>query len=594
VANKVVESPLGRQIDVWAKELSGDIDADFILAGITSGFNILDENVDIKPAFGKNYKSATAIETCEAVEAQILEEIDCGNYVPCETKPTLVSSLGAIPKPNGKVRLIHDCSRPGGGLNSYATTTPFAYQTVDEAIKLLLPGGYMAKVDLRHAYRVVPIKPCCYEATGLHWLFKDSDTPVYFYDTKLPFGASKSPEIFNKLSKSVVRMMKRRGFVVISYMDDFLVISQTKAQCYNGFNELKSLLLNLGFQINYEKVVAPCQKLTFLGIEIDSKLRTLSLPQEKLDKLRIELCRWLTKKKATKRELQQLTGKLNWAAHVIYGGRTFLRRLIDLSNTLKRSSHHTRLSACARADIRWWQQFCSTFNGTTKFVEANPVPLHEFSTDACNIGGAASYQSDWVYCSWKMDFPEVDNEHINFKELFMVYVASKRWCKDWSNKHIVVYTDNSSAMSFINKGSCRNAMAMSWLRDLFWMSAVYNFRISARFIPGKLNIAADSLSRIHVLSCFVNSLKFIPSSFAKCTFCQARYRTVNCSPHMSKDSFLYLQDQWRSSGVFSGQSCRISRDLDMPTQQSVPTHRCAPRISGSAYISAAPPSRLTV
>ena len=35
---------------------------------------------------------------------------------------------------------------------------------------------------------------------------------TYFYDTRLPFGAKNSPEILNRITQSVHRMMARRGF----------------------------------------------------------------------------------------------------------------------------------------------------------------------------------------------------------------------------------------------------------------------------------------------------------------------------------------------------------------------------------------------
>ena len=144
------------------------------------------------------------------------------------------------------MRLIHDCSRPyGKGVNSYATTTPFSYQTVDDALRLLPQNGYLAKIDLRNAYRVVPVHPRCYQATGLQWLFKGNKKPTFLFDTRLPFGAAKSPEIFNRLSKAVTRMMKRRGYLVIAYMDDFLVIADNKIDCVNGFNVLLDLFENL-------------------------------------------------------------------------------------------------------------------------------------------------------------------------------------------------------------------------------------------------------------------------------------------------------------------------------------------------------------
>jgi hypothetical protein len=130
------------------------------------------------------------------------------------------------------VRLIHDCSRPQSlSLNSYAETDSFKYQTVDEAVKFLRPGYYMAKLDLQSAYRSVKLHPDCFAATGLKWQFAGHNQPTYMYDTKLPFGASCSPGIFHRLTQSVNRMMERRGFKTLSYLDDFLVITKDHATC---------------------------------------------------------------------------------------------------------------------------------------------------------------------------------------------------------------------------------------------------------------------------------------------------------------------------------------------------------------------------
>jgi hypothetical protein len=37
----------------------------------------------------------------------------------------------------------------------------------------------------------------------------------------------------------------------------------------------------------------------------------------------------LSKPSITRRSLERLNGKLNWVCNIVYGGRTFLRRLID-------------------------------------------------------------------------------------------------------------------------------------------------------------------------------------------------------------------------------------------------------------------------
>ena len=122
----MITSPLNRQ--AWIDNLETDRDRDFIINGITNGFEIIPSDSVLKPAETNNYKSATASDVRDKVENQIREEISKGNYVVTHVKPTIVSALGAIPKPDtDKIRLIHDCSRPQfSNVNSYATTQHFS------------------------------------------------------------------------------------------------------------------------------------------------------------------------------------------------------------------------------------------------------------------------------------------------------------------------------------------------------------------------------------------------------------------------------------------------------------------------------------
>ena len=207
---------------------------------------------------------------------------------------------------------------------------------MDDALKHIKTGSYLAKVYFRKAYRDVPVHPSNYQATGLSWQFELKENQefefTYFCDTKLPFGASKAPGIFHRLSQAITRIM--RSFMVIAYLDDFLLIEDSYERCLESFNMLIDLLHTLGFSTNWGKVVYPCQQLTFLGIEIDTISGWLTLPKQKIAEIRdmLQLCLWKTK--LAKRELQSLIGKLNFACRVIYGSHTFLRQIIDFCNKL--------------------------------------------------------------------------------------------------------------------------------------------------------------------------------------------------------------------------------------------------------------------
>ena len=77
-------------------------------------------------------------------------------------------------------------------LNDHATTNQQTFVSIDSATALTNKNWYMCKVDLSSAYRHVPIHPENFNVTGLKWNFKGDKTPIYMYDTKLPFGARKS------------------------------------------------------------------------------------------------------------------------------------------------------------------------------------------------------------------------------------------------------------------------------------------------------------------------------------------------------------------------------------------------------------------
>lgn len=455
-------------------------------------------NSNFSPAQQDNYKSATNAVSRDAVEQTILDEIADGNYVITKSKPIIISALGAIPKPDStEVRLIHDCSRPiGRGLNDYIETQSFQFQTLDDAIKLLGPNFFMAKIDLRHAYRSVPIHHTNFAATGLRWQFKGHDHFTYMYDTRLPFGAKSSPEIFHRLTQSVRRMMARRGFhAVVVYLDDFLVVGQTKQECQLAFDTLLQLLQDLGFQISWRKVIGPTQQLVFLGVELDTLKCEMALPQAKLDDLHQVVTAFLSRRRANKKQLQSLAGKLNWACRVVYGGRTFLRRILDFMNTLPSNTTKQRLSSEFHADIRWWHSFLGHFNGRCPFLKEQPTT--DVQTDACPLAAGAYFHGDWFYHNFAVDSPQLASLHINHKEVLAQTFAASRWAPNWRNQHVIIHSDNVAAVHIINKGSTANPFVMCALRELFWLSAIYNFRFTAIHIPGKSNVIADAVSRLH-------------------------------------------------------------------------------------------------
>ena len=484
-------------MSAWEQELSGDPDREFILHGIKNGFDIIDADAVISPVSSDNHPSARPQSALyKKASEQILKEISLGNYVICDTPPEIISPLGVIPKPDGDVRLIHDCSRPVGcAVNDYCSTDwQQKFSTVDDAASRMTKGCYFAKVDLKSAYRSVSIGEQSQKVTGLKWQFKGKT--VYMRDTKLCFGAKLSPGIFHRLTQAVKRMMARRGYdLVVVYLDDFLIISESKAECAIALNLLIQLLRRLGFCIHWGKVVDPTTKITFLGIELDSITMTLRLPFDKLQSFQSELQGFITRKRASKRQLQALAGRLSWAAGVVKGGRVFLRRIFNQINALKHVSHKALISKAVRDDLLWWINFLQTFNGRAAILDA--TPLECVFTDACDEAAGGVFGTDWFYFNWAADLPQAQQLHINEKEALAVVVAAHRWAPMWANKRVIVRSDNTVTVASLNKCSSRNDFIMQCLRKLFWLSAAFNFHLTSRHFSGCLNVAADAASRLH-------------------------------------------------------------------------------------------------
>jgi hypothetical protein len=484
--------------DSWKRELPvGDPDTDFILSGIKNGFNIIDDDVNIVEVEVPNHRSVcSGSHLYKEVNSQIMKEIENNNYIICKDKPLIVSPLGAIPKDEGGVRLIHDCSLPGGAsVNDYASSpNKYSFESMDDVSKLIKPGDYIAKLDLKSAYRSVQINEWSQQVTGLKWNINGED--VYLRDTKLPFGSKLGPYIFNILSQAIKRIMYSKGYKRMTvYLDDFLCIGESFEECCNMLLDLLRLVRSLGFNVSYSKLVDPCQVLTFLGIEVSTIDCTFKLPQDKLDKLKGELIKFYNRKRASKRQLQQLVGLLNWASSVVHGGRVFFRRLLDLSNSLKGKNDKVILSVEAKKDIEWWYNFVKVFNGKAFCLE--PQPITCVFTDACDHGSGATYNKDWYYCNWNIDWPCMANLHINCKEILAIMLAAWRWAPVWAGKHIRIYSDNITAAAAINKGRVNNSMIREGLYALFWLSAWFNFKITVKYIKGCENVQADLASRLN-------------------------------------------------------------------------------------------------
>jgi len=507
----------------------------FIMEGVTLGFKLSDlDKIEPKDrVLVKNYYSCFKYR--HAVEMQILQEIENGRYIFSKTQPKIVSALGAIPKKSGGIRLIHDCSKPSGfAVNDEAIKESFQYQTLQDAIKMISPGDFMGKVDLQSAYRSVRVSPAERERLGISWTFEGALHPSFLLDCSLPFGHSRSPFIFNELSQAVCRIMKSFGYeLVMAYLDDFLVAGKTFSACKEALDFLIWILRRLGFAISYPKVEGPKQRIIFLGFLINSLEMTVALTRDRISELNELLAATLKSHKITKKKLQSIIGKLNYCTQVVYGGRFFLRRLINIVTSLVQPWHRVRVTREMRADINWWLSFGLIFcsKPLPMVQEVRPCGNSSLCIDACSRAAGAFFMADSDYTEFSDYHKDAPALCINYKEVIALLPAVKKWAPYFQNKLLHVYSDNQCAVGIINKGSCKDPLVMESLREVFWYSVMYNFRIKCHWYPGIRNSLADAVSRLHEASGVLRFNKLLASWYQTNAFNSSCCTEINCLCH---------------------------------------------------------------
>ena len=88
-------------------------------------------------------------------------------------------------------------------------------------------------------------------------------------------------------------------------------------------------------------------------------------------------------------------------------------------------------------------------------------------------------------------------QHINVLELQAVFFALKVFCKEITNAHVKVFSDNTTTVTYINNMDGSHSLHCNALtRDMWLWCIVKGIWLSAAHLPGSQNIQADRASRI--------------------------------------------------------------------------------------------------
>ena len=142
------------------------------------------------------------------------------------------------------------------------------------------------------------------------------------------------------------------------------------------------------------------------------------------------------------------------------------------------------------AHLDWWQNPSNVMKGADLHPKDHSIQIF---TDASNEGWGAHLDQNSTKGLWS------DREkrlHINILELKAVSLALRSFKDQCQNQTVLVATDNSTVVAYINKqGGTHSAEMCALLWKIMTWCHHYHITLKARHIPGCLNVMADLLSR---------------------------------------------------------------------------------------------------
>ncbi len=245
-------------------------------------------------------------------------------------------------------------------------------------------------------------------------------------------------------------------------------MARTREQLCDHRDLVLRHLSQLGLRVNWEKSkLSPVQRISFLGVELDSVSMTACLTEERAQSVLNCLSSFRGRTVVPLKRFQRLLGHMASAAAVTPLGLLHTRPLQHWLHSRvprwawRRGALRVNITQECRRSFSPWTDLAFLWAG---------VPLEQVSrhvvvtTDASSTGWGATCSGQAASGLWTG--PRL-LWHINCLELLAVHLALRQFRPLLLGKHVLVSTDNTAAVSYINRmgvydhAACHSSPAIS-------------------------------------------------------------------------------------------------------------------------------------
>ncbi len=374
-------------------------------------------------------------------EIKALLEKEAIEYVPHSNRETgFYSRYFIVPKKDGGLRPILDL----WVLNVSILKLKFKMLTLRQIVSQIRSEDWFVTIDLKDAYFHISILP--YHRKFLGFAFGGK---AYQYRV-LPFGLAWSPRTFTKCVDAALVPLRLQGIRIMNYIDDWFILAQSHQLAVRHRDVVLAHMRKLGLRLNAKKsVLSPVQRTTFLCVIWDSASMQARLSPARIESILSAVKRIRLGQSLTVRQFQRLLGLMAAASNVIPVGLLHMRPLqwwLRPKGFSPRGNPFRMIKVmrrCLRALVMRKKPW---FLYQGPMLEAS-CRRKMLTTDASLRGWGAilegcSSQGLWKdhHLSW----------HINRLEMLAVFLALKNFLADLRGHHVLVHSDNTSVVCYIN------------------------------------------------------------------------------------------------------------------------------------------------
>jgi hypothetical protein len=318
-------------------------------------------------------------------------------------------------------------------------------ETLAVVLPLINKGDWFTSWDLRKGFFNIYIHPehqkyFCFDWEGQRYQF-----------TCLVMGLSISPMFFSKLVGTLVQLARRWGVEISFYMDDTLLRAPSFIRGLADTQLVGNLFQQAGFLLHGDKSVpTPTQQIKYLGFLIDSVSMCLSLPPEKVKRLRQAVKKALRELHNGRRLTIRIAAKtigfvVSALPATVYGKAHY--RALEFAKLDQLQAQNFNFDASfqwpdsCREDLQWWASPSNVFSASFQVLPTTTT----LTTDASLTGWGAIWGLNEVHGAW-----ENDERRIDELELRAVLQAIETFPILTAGQRILLECDNTTAVAYVN------------------------------------------------------------------------------------------------------------------------------------------------